>query len=212
MKYTLLNITAMVSVLTLASCGTDPLSPGVEYMPDMYRSPAQEAYLDYNNPNNQSARQPVAGTIPFSADLINGSPFEYPNTPEAYEAAGANLKNPLPYSDVTKEEGKKLYETFCIQCHGAAGDGDGSVVKILTEKRDNYSLKPPSYSKQLANLPEGKIFFSITYGKNNMGSHASQLTKEERWKVAHYVQFLMRGGKAPGETTTVITDSLSVVK
>jgi hypothetical protein len=31
----------------LASCGGDPNSPGVEYMPDMYRSPAMEAYVDF---------------------------------------------------------------------------------------------------------------------------------------------------------------------
>ena len=28
-----------------------------------------------------------------------------------------------------------------------------------------------------------------------MGSHASQLNKEERWLVTHYVQYLQNGGK-----------------
>ena len=34
-------------VLLLASCGGEKDSPGIEYMPDMYRSPAVEAYVDY---------------------------------------------------------------------------------------------------------------------------------------------------------------------
>ena len=29
------------------SCQADPNSPGMEYMPDMYRSPSIEAYVDY---------------------------------------------------------------------------------------------------------------------------------------------------------------------
>jgi hypothetical protein len=40
---------ALPLVLLMASCGGDPNSPGVEYMPDMYRSPAMEAYVDYRS-------------------------------------------------------------------------------------------------------------------------------------------------------------------
>ena len=38
-------VAAVMAVLT--GCVTDPNSPGLEYMPDMYRSPAVEAYVDY---------------------------------------------------------------------------------------------------------------------------------------------------------------------
>ena len=31
---------ATVSLTVVASCTTDPQSPGIEYMPDMYRTPA----------------------------------------------------------------------------------------------------------------------------------------------------------------------------
>ena len=59
----------------------------------------------------------------------------------------------------------------------------------------NYPT-PPSYTAALKDLPEGKIFHSLTWGKNlAMGSHASQLNKEERWLVTHYVQYLQNGGK-----------------
>ena len=37
-------------------------------------------------------------------------------------------------------------------------------------------------------MPEGTMFHSITYGKMNMGSYASQLTRKQRWEVIHYVK------------------------
>ena len=56
-------------------------------------------------------------------------------------------------------------------------------------------------SQTLKNLPEGKMFHTITYGKNLMGPHASQLNVEERWKVIRYVQTL-QGNEATAEETT----------
>jgi hypothetical protein len=41
-------------------------------------------------------------------------------------------------------------------------------------------------------MPEGKMFHSITYGRNIMGSYASQLNPEERWKVIMFVQTLQK--------------------
>ena len=41
------SFVAIISGTAMVSCVSDPNSPGVEYMPDMYRSPAVEAYVDY---------------------------------------------------------------------------------------------------------------------------------------------------------------------
>jgi SNF family Na+-dependent transporter len=32
-------------------------------------------------------------------------------------------------------------------------------------------------------MPEGQMFYSMTYGKNLMGSYASQLTRDQRWAI-----------------------------
>jgi len=37
----------------------------------------------------------------------------------------------------------------------------------------------------------------IMHGKNNMGSHASQLTYEERWKIISYVMKLRQDQSNP---------------
>jgi hypothetical protein len=56
----------------------------------------------------------------------------------------------------------------------------------------------------LKNLPEGKIFHSITYGKGLMGAHNSLLSQEERWKLVYYVQ------KLQGPKETAPADSAAV--
>ncbi|MBL7939240.1 MAG: cytochrome c [Flavobacteriales bacterium] len=204
-------------VLSMASCGGDPNSPGVEYMPDMYRSPAVEAYVDYGQDpyhfseeiaqrqrNTQSAKLPPAGTIPFSADPAKARfnmPYPYPNTTDGYEAAGLNLKSPIAMTEATVEQGKVIYTKFCMHCHGEKGQGDGGVVK-----NGNYPTPPAYDGAALKGLPEGKIFHSLMYGKNlAMGPHASQLDKEERWLVVQYVKYLQNGGKMTAATSDSTT-------
>jgi len=183
---------AVMLVAGFTSCGKkDANSPGFEFMPDMYRSPSVEYYGTHvvNGDTINSAKLPVEGSI--ARGYI---PYVYPNTPEGYEQAGLYLKNPIAYSEAVEKEGEVLYSKFCIHCHGANGGGDGKVGAKLPGP-------PPAYDGPLKNLPEGKIFHSITYGKNSMGSHASQLTQEERWKLVYFVQKL-QGPK------TVVSDSV----
>jgi mono/diheme cytochrome c family protein len=99
-------------------------------------------------------------------------------------------------TEATVEQGKVIYEKFCIHCHGATGKGDGSVV-------NNGKHPPPTaYDGPLKDLPEGKMFHTLTHGKGVMGSHASQLTKEERWTVIQYVKYLQNGGKMSREAAS----------
>lgn len=202
---------ALLGTVLLASCGGEKDSPGIEYMPDMYRSPSVEAYVDYGQDpyyfddktvlaerNTQSARLSPEGTIAWSADpakAMYNFPYPYANTPEEYERAGLELHSPIAMTTESVEAGKVIYTKFCLHCHGATGQGDG---KVVTE--GNYP-QPPAYNgTQLGALPEGKMFHSLVYGKNvAMGSHAGQLTKEERWTVIQYVKYLQAGGKMPGE-------------
>lgn len=209
----------------LGSCVADPNSPGLEYMPDMYRSPAVEAYVDYAEVRglfrpelvgDNVSLTPPAGTIPYygSGDYASimmpyrhGAPVGHDKTHGLYgirqDTAGyANSafdKNPIPFSEEVLKEGKELYGLFCIHCHGEAGDGQGTVVANSAGKYP----PPPAYNGPLKDLPAGTIFFSITYGKGMMGSHASQLNKEERWKVVHYVEKLQgkQQGAAAADTT-----------
>jgi mono/diheme cytochrome c family protein len=37
-------------------------------------------------------------------------------------------------------------------------------------------------------MPEGQMFYSVTYGKNLMGGYASQLDAKQRWMVISYIK------------------------
>lgn len=194
-------VPAVALVIFGVSCTVDPNSPGVEYMPDMYRSPAIEAYVDYGmdpyligeenavaQRNTPSARKPVTGTISYKGQdgAIFGMPYPYPNTTEGYEAAGLSLVNPLPFTKENFEKGQAIYTRMCVHCHGEGGAGDGS----MTESQGGKYPAVPSYQSRKG-LPQGKMYHTIHFGKGLMGSHAAQLNQKERWQVIHYVTALM---------------------
>lgn len=180
-----------IAAYFLVACQANGDFPGREYMPDMTHSKAYEPYVEGRTvmidgdsvqlfPNNQAALKPVAGTV-----ARGYVPYYFEDTPEGYEEAGKALVNPLNVMDeAVLEQGKVAYEVNCAICHGAKGAADGAIVK-----NGAYPAPPPSYFREdILVLPEGKMFHSIHYGKNLMGSYASQLTKEERWAVVAYIK------------------------
>ncbi len=195
-KFVFASALAGLVMAGFTSCGKkDHNSPGFEFMPDMYRSPSLEYYQVHTVDGDtiDNAMLPVAGTV-----ARGYLPYAYPNTPEGYEQAGLNLHNPYESQRAAFEkEGEVLYGKFCVHCHGATGAGDGKVGLKLPGP-------PPAYNGALKNLPEGKIFHTITYGKNSMGSHASQLTQEERWKVVFYVQKLQGPKEVASDSTKTV--------
>jgi mono/diheme cytochrome c family protein len=188
--YIALAIGATVSLLS--SCiKSNPDSPGFEFMPDMYRSPGPETngiYMSAATQDSLSNRIPVKGSIPR-----NFTVFPYENTPLGDSLATRFWKSPLPHGDNIEEQGKLLYERYCIVCHGKAGDGNGTIVE-----NGKYPNQPPNYQTKYKEglLTDGHVYHVVSYGKGVMGSHASQLSPEERWQVIQYVQRLGRGGKS----------------
>jgi len=192
-----LPLLAMVAMAM--GCKRDKTQTALEYMPNMYRGPALEAYsagpAEYLN-NAQSALLPPQGSVPRGYE-----PYGYTNTQAGYDSALAYLRSPhsvlvdslrnLAADSLRLAEGKELYAIFCTHCHGEKGDGNGTLVQ------NEKFLGVPSYaSDRLPNITEGSIFHVITHGKNLMGSHASQITAEERWKIVHYV-WKLRSDLAP---------------
>ena len=102
-----------------------------------------------------------------------------------YALAKATLKSPLDPTTINQDKAKDLYTVYCAICHGEKGDGKGNLV--VKEK----FLGVPNYKDR--EITEGSIFHVITYGLNSMGSHANQLSQEERWMVADYVLKLKAG-------------------
>ncbi|PWS30943.1 c-type cytochrome [Pedobacter paludis] len=189
-KFVYTALLAIAFVATFSAC-KDKRSTGLEYARNMYDPIAYNP--DQPNKNfkdGKTAQLPPAHTKPVGFTEYD----EYPNTKEGYEAAGVSMVNPLPVDTLNLADGKHLFTVFCNPCHGDKGDGQGHLVKI--EKFSgvpSYHEGSSSRGGAMADLTAGKIYHTITYGVNNMGSHASQISPTDRWKVVMYVQQLQKG-------------------
>ncbi|HEX5001257.1 MAG TPA: cytochrome c [Bacteroidia bacterium] len=200
--YSGLILSVVVALST--SCSKDPSKPGYEYMPDMYRSASFKAYSpDGFFADSASARLPVHGTIPRGYEF-----FHYPGTREGYDAASRDLVNPIPATELNITEGKRLYSNYCMHCHGESGNGDGSLIQTgKFPPPPSYSTGVSSRGGNMKDLTDGKIYHTITYGLNLMGSHASQVSPEERWKIVLYIHQLQKMGAADtaaGDSTAIM--------
>lgn len=174
-QYLKFSIVLLVAA-TITSC-SNKREPQVQYMPEMYESVPYNANGASGIDGNPVNMKPVDGTI-----ARGNVPFEYANTIADYERAKTDLKSPLEKNQKNLENGKKMYDIYCTSCHGKTGDGNGVLVQ-----REKF-LGIPNYKDR--DLTEGNIYHVIVYGKNLMGSHASQLTEKERWQVVQYVEQL----------------------
>ena len=61
-----------------------------------------------------------------------------------------------------------------------------------------YAAKPATLvgDPNIEKLSEGSYFHVMTYGKNLMGSYASQLTRKQRWMIAQYIKVKQSAGNA----------------
>jgi mono/diheme cytochrome c family protein len=186
-KFKILGTTVIVIAATviISSC-KDKRDTGWEYAPNMYEHIAYDP--DQKNDNfkdGKTAQVPPAGTIP-----IGWVRFDYPNTKDGYEKAGTEVKSTLPQTQQNYADGKILFAHFCSPCHGLNGQGDGLVVQHGFPPPPSYSKGQSSRGGAMKDLTDGKIYHTITYGVNAMGSYASQLDPQERWKVIMYVHHL----------------------
>jgi mono/diheme cytochrome c family protein len=204
------------SVIFMAACKAGGDYQGLEYAPNMYHSVAYEPLsqitdpmqgkitnsLDngrgefYNsnqyNPYKMNLRLPPAHTVRRSAS--GWLPYRGVNDTTGLRLAD-KLINPYDATPALLSQGKASYEMYCLHCHGAKAGGDGKVaagVKIDGVEHSVYpgvaNLKGDAYK----NITEGHIFHVITYGKGLMGSHGSQVSEEDRWKIAKYVKELQK--------------------
>lgn len=200
----LLSFVIIIAAATLLnSCG-NKRDPGLTYMPDMAYSRAYEAYAPNNlaKENINYVDYPVEGTI-RRGDLF---PYPLPNDSTGYRLS-AQIKDPLPALDSNEmKEAGRLFNINCAICHGPNMDAQGPLAtggKVPAVA--NLTLS------QYVKMPVGTMFHSVTYGKNNMGSYASQLTRKQRWMVIQYVkqhQLAVAAGSATGsESAPAASDS-----
>jgi len=194
-------IIVAVTTFVVVGCSDVKRTPGRVYMPDMAYSRAYETYSVTEEQKAALAKQgihfsnvPVAGTIkrgelfPFLLGKDNaGDSTNY--------VASRQVKNPLTSMDTVEAE--RLYLVNCGICHGAKLDGNGPLYK---GGDGPFPSAPKNFvgDANMVAMPEGQMFYSATYGKNKMGSYASQLNTKQRWRVIGYIKSKQGAGKSGG--------------
>jgi mono/diheme cytochrome c family protein len=197
------GIAAIAAMVSCGAAGKD--KTGHIYMPDMAYSRAVETYADHSNLKDKGIyydATPVAGTVK-RGDIVGGFTLAMDKTGDtANYFASRQIANPVT-SLAAKEllEAARLYRVNCGICHGEKLDGNGPLYNGGNGK---YPAKPATLvgDAKYENMPAGQMMYSLTYGKNLMGSYASQLSTKQRWDIIYYIKQLQTAGKAPAAADT----------
>lgn len=188
----------LTTLVVLIGCSNVRRDPGSVYMPDMSYSRAYETYASTEALTKAGVyydATPVAGTIAKG----EAAPYPYKNDSIGY-VLSASVKNPLDVASVDMKEAERLYLVNCGICHGKKLDGNGPLWK---DGNGPYPSKPATLvgDAKYEAMTEGTMFHSLTYGKNAMGSYASQLSTKQRWMVISYVKSKQGAKNAPADST-----------
>ena len=206
-------VTSLIIGLGLTACNSGNMrrNPGKVYAPDMTYSRAYDAYT--YNPNfadSQSSRLPVAGTVARGHDLpdhlVEGDTNSY-----------KSFTTSMRFSEDELKEGKRIFDIYCGICHGQALDGNGPLYAS-----GKFAAMPANF-KDAKNLhmSVGQMYAAIKFGKNKMGSYASQLDIKQRWMIRAYIKkvqsenggdaFAMGMGTPAPAVDTATADSTAAV-
>jgi mono/diheme cytochrome c family protein len=101
-------------------------------------------------------------------------------------AAANNLKDPFSGNPGAIAEGKQLFKTMCIICHGETGKGNGVAGVTLVPHPANF------LSAKVRAESDGALFWKMTEGNAPMASYKTILTEDQRWKLVSYIRDLQK--------------------
>lgn len=183
-------VASLLAGVGLMSCNSGNMrrNPGKIYAPDMTYSRAYDAYT--SNPNfadGQTSRVPVTGAIALGHDLPD---HLVEGDTSAYKAYNTSYR----FNEDELKEGGRLYMIYCGICHGGQLDGNGPLYASGKFPAMPANFKDAKY----LGMPVGTMYAAIKFGKNLMGSYASQLDAKQRWQVIAYIKkFQSENGGAP---------------
>ena len=193
--------------VVLAACNDVRRDPGRIYMPDMTYSRAYETYSVTPEQKEELLKKGIHfSDIPVEGTVKRGVLFPFALSMDAagdttnYVAA-RQVKNPLSNLDeITMTEAQRLFLVNCAICHGSKLDGNGPLYK---GGDGPFPAKPATLvgDAKYEAMPEGQMYYSVTYGKNKMGSYAGQLDTRQRWMVIAYIKSKQAASKPSAPAT-----------
>lgn len=197
------HVLLFACVFALSSCEQEKHARGLDYLPDMYESPAyrsqQSQVVEVKAAVNgkQVRRQhevPMMMAPPEGAVTRDFVTYQIAATDKK---SSHGLRNPIAPTASVLKEGQAAYNIYCAVCHG----NDGNAVKnsYIAGTPDHplfAGIKNLDASGQVGNLSDGDLYHVITYGQVKMPNYRAQLLPAARWAVVHYVRALNRASSA----------------
>jgi mono/diheme cytochrome c family protein len=200
-KITIISAMLLSGAVAFMSCGSNR-EPGRVYMPDMAYSRAVESYSEHDSVFTRDVNAAGGNKIFYNAMSVTGTlkrgelfPYPLAGDSNGYKMS-ASVKN--PFDSISKSqmaEAGRLFNINCAICHGEKGGGNGPIAGNIGAVAN---LTGGDYVK----MADGTMFHSITFGRNNMGSYASQLTRAQRWMIVKYIRTLQPAAAATATTAT----------
>jgi len=209
MRKLTLYILFVLATTLVVSCSEYRRNPGRTYAPDMVYSRAVDYYNGTEKIEAERGsynKMPVKGTVAREQAL--------PDHISELDTTAANANTcSFTFGEKDLVEGKRLFLIHCAICHGEQMDGNGPLYTSGKFAAMPANLKS---GEKYLKFTQGRIYHAIVYGKNSMGSYASQLDTKQRWKVVAYIKKVQseNGGEAftmmKGETAVKDTVKTAV--
>ncbi len=105
-----------------------------------------------------------------------------------------NRKNPVDFTELTVERGRKLFESQCAMCHGEKADGKGEVAQEM-------QLALPDFTKAetLKGRTDGELFKIISLGNPVMPAQDKRMKDIHVWELVNFLR--AAGGAVPAKST-----------
>jgi mono/diheme cytochrome c family protein len=103
-------------------------------------------------------------------------------------------KNPVDFTDVTVERGRKLFVSQCAMCHGEKGDGKGEVAQEMNETLPDFTK-----AEALKSRTDGELFRIITLGNTVMPAQDKRMKEIHVWEMVNFLR--ATGGAVPAKST-----------
>jgi mono/diheme cytochrome c family protein len=97
----------------------------------------------------------------------------------------ASRANPVKPTESSVAEGKKIFATQCVMCHGESGDGKGDLVEPLKLK-----LKDWREPESLKGYTDGALFYVLTKGYGQMPGQEGRMKNQQEWHLINYIRSL----------------------
>lgn len=221
-------LACVASVAPSAGCRGDRTGkPPRQFFPDMddqakYKAQAESTFFA----DGRTMREPPRGTMPFGSTSVmgwGGSEQEQAQAASWVSRDRADLLRaddafylgqnpdgswvdviPVAVDRDLLERGRERYNIYCIVCHGAVGDGKGTVG--LSWAYDLPTWHQDQYRRGGEKGQDGYLFHVIRNGVANapgvqpplkMPSYASQVSERDAWAIVGYLRALQEARSVP---------------